>query len=418
MSGPEDELELVLRRCQQRLSEISLDVPGMDAGAARRAGPAFSLDLPPPAAPAAWGGPLLAPFPPSPAAAPRPAAPAPEPSRPPPAAFVPPPPEPPPAPPVPAAPVPLEKLLVPDEEIDVFPPAGRAPEEPSEPAAPVPAPRPPEQPPAWTVSRAPSSSPAPARAAAPRPSPAVLAAVAGAVLAVGAASVWFARRAPREVALDFARADAFAIGEGGMLLVASDKELSTLSPEGVPAAGAALDAPVDDLSWDQGSLWSVDGREARATERRKDARPTVFNLNHVPDGVFARGEFLWTSEKGKPVLHQYLISRSILGAFLQPLDIFQLPGLVPAAFALDEDGVLWLVDENSRRLYRLRSEGGAYKPVDSAALSPLFGPEGDIRGLRLALAKDAVWILARPSGEGRASLRRVPVSRLDWTAAP
>jgi sugar lactone lactonase YvrE len=98
----------------------------------------------------------------------------------------------------------------------------------------------------------------------------------------------------------------------------------------------------------------------------------------------------------------------------QPLDLYDLGRLAPETFAVGEDGTLWLVDSDSRRLYRMTLVGGAYKPVASAPLSTLAGPEGILRGL--SVEGDALWLLsADPSG--RAVLRRMPLDRLAWRAA-
>jgi hypothetical protein len=150
-------------------------------------------------------------------------------------------------------------------------------------------------------------------------------------------------------------------------------------------------------------------------ERVEGGRATTFRLNHVPGALYVKDKYLWTAEKAGGVLHQFLISRSILGALLQPLDSFELSGLYPETFTFDEAGALWLVDQPTRRLYRLRLENGTFKRVSSAPLSPLFGPQGRFRGL--SVENGAVWILSQPGPGGRAALRRIAVARLDWTPA-
>ena len=120
-------------------------------------------------------------------------------------------------------------------------------------------------------------------------------------------------------------------------------------------------------------------------------------------------------EKGGHSLHQFLISRSILGAILQPIDSFELAGRSPDSFTIDDDGTLWIVDQPSRRLFRLRLENGAYKQVSSAPLSPFVGPDGKLRSL--TIENEAVWILTQPRTGGGAALRRISLSRFDWTPA-
>lgn len=357
MPAPDDEFELVLRRCQERLAEIDLHLPGLEGSAPRP--PVYSLTaaLDEPAAPA------------SAAVAPPPPAPEPE----------------------------LPTIEAPPEDVSPAPP-----EPPSAPlwrAAPSPEPE----------ARPAAAAPVSARDARWRAS------LAAAAVAVGAGGLWLARRAPAGVSLDVDQADGLAVRQDGDLIVAQGLTLLTLTPAGRTLEKTALDAPVADLSWDQGSLWSVDGRTPTVLERREGARPTSFRLNHVPGAVYAHDKYLWTSEKDGRALHQFLISRSILGALLQPLDLYELPGLNPETFAIDDDGTLWLVDQASRRLYRLKPENGTYKPLASTPLSPLIGPDGDIRSLRLK--DDAVWILVRPAGSSRSILRRLVLSRLDWTPA-
>ena len=235
-------------------------------------------------------------------------------------------------------------------------------------------------------------------------------------LAAGGTATWWIRREPKDVSLNIDRADALAIRSDGDMIVAEGPELVTLSPEGKPLGKVDLpEGPIDDLSWDQGSLWSVDGRTPTVLERRDGARPTVFHLNHVPHAVYAHDKYLWTAEKNGSSLHQFLVSRSILGAMLQPLDLYELPGLTPQTFALDDEGTLWLVDMATRQLYRLRPEGGSYKQVASTPLSPMIGPDAEIRSLRLK--DDAIWILVRPANSDRSILRRLILSRLTWTPA-
>ncbi|MFI5349506.1 MAG: hypothetical protein ACHQ2Z_08175, partial [Elusimicrobiota bacterium] len=239
-------------------------------------------------------------------------------------------------------------------------------------------------------------------------------AAAAAGVAAGAFGVWLARRPAPDFAIEVDAADAMAVRpEKGDLLVAEGKELVDLSRTGRTLERRPLDAPVDSLCWNQGSLWSVDGRTPSVIERAEGGRETVFRLNHVPGAIYVKDKSLWTAEKDGHVLHQFLISRSILGAILQPLDSFELTGLSPAGFAIDDAGTLWLADEATRRLFRLRLENGTYKQFASAPLSPFLGPQGKLQDL--TIDGDAVWILAQKGNGGRTALRRIAVGHLDWT---
>ncbi|MDE2512383.1 MAG: hypothetical protein KGL74_14755, partial [Elusimicrobia bacterium] len=287
-----------------------------------------------------------------------------------------------------------------DDEIEIFPPA----------AARV------RTPPPVRVARAePEPVKAPAHVpAAPRKRNWPVWAAAAA-LAVTALAVWGYRRAPDDVRLPLDGADAMTFRpETGDILVAQGTELQTLSRAGRVLARDTLSAPVVSLAWNRGSLWSADGKTPQVTERRDGGKTTVYRLNHVPAALYAEGNNVWTVEKNGRALHQYLISRSILGAMLQPLDLFELPEITPDAFAFDSSGTLWVADDESRSLVRMRAEKGIYKATQRAPLSPLLGPAGEFRGL--ASDGDAVWILSRPEGGGAALLSRVRAGALDWVA--
>jgi hypothetical protein len=378
---PQDEFDRLLERCSDRLAEISLTIPGLEDAAPRPT--IYSLDPAPappkraqaPPAPAAEPEP---PPPPSPVRAAEPAAlRSPEPVREPEPARL----------RVPeAASAPAEDE---ESEHDVFPPR-RLPE---------------RTPPPRSRGGPPPVTPAFRRGTA--------AAVAGVLAAAAAYGLWRARRPAREIDLPVGDAEAMAVRpEKGDLLVAEGRELLDLTRGGETLSRSPLDSPVDSMSWNQGSLWLADGRASSVSERGPDGKTTVFSLNHVPGALYAKDRYLWTAERTEGALHQFLISRSILGAMLQPIDSFELRGLSPESFTIDDSGTLWVADGQTRRLYRLRLESGAYKRVDSAPLSPFVGPSGKLRDL--TVDGDGVWILAEQGG-GRVALRRIAVARLDWT---
>jgi hypothetical protein len=379
----QDEFEQLLERCSERLSGITLSVPALEGGSTRRT-PVYSLSPAPP--------------PPVPAAPPEPAPEAPQPAPPAAARREP---EAPPAPqPRPAAIAlpPLTSAPTRDED-EVFPPSrvgGRTP---------------PPSVPLWRARPAPTPVPRPETS---RRLPAV--AAAAALAAAGTFGLWLARRPAADLVIEVGDADAIAVrAEKGDLLVAEGKELVDLSHDGLTLERRPLDSPIDSLCWNQGSLWSADGRTAAVVERGEGGRTTVFRLNHVPGAIYVNGRYLWTSEKDGHALHQFLISRSILGAMLQPIDSFDLNELSPEGFTLDDDGILWLADGPTRRLFRLRLENGSFKRLSSAPLSPFVGPQGKLQDL--TIERDAVWILTKPAESRNAVLRRLSLSRLDWTAA-
>jgi hypothetical protein len=373
---PNDEFERLLERCGERLAEISLTVPALESGAPRKEPARYSLT--PPVEPVPPPKPLeAAPLPAAPArlevSAPLPREPEP-------------------------APKPLPFAAEEPDEDAVFPPPRMQPR------------TPPPSTPLWRARPAPTPPP-PAVPVGGRRSAAAVAAAA--VVAAGSFGAWLIRRPVAELDLDVGGAEAMTVRlDKGDVLIAEGKELVDLTRDGKTLGRRSLAAPVDSLCWAQGSLWTADGRTASIVEHAEDGRETVFSLNHVPGALYVRDKYLWTADKDGRVIHQFLVSRSILGALLQPLDSFELNGLSPESFTIDDAGTLWLADRYSRRLYRLRLENGSYRSVSSAPLSPFVGPEGRLRDL--TVEGGAVWLLGETSG-GRTSLRRLRLSRLDWT---
>lgn len=261
-------------------------------------------------------------------------------------------------------------------------------------------------PPAKTVSRA--VPPAPSR----RPRLLALAAVTG--LGLAAAAYWAARRAPAGLEVPLGDASAVAVRPGSAdFMVVQHGELEVRTEAGAVTERRPFPGTIESMRWIQGSLWTLDGTSAEVTERRPGERPTIFRLNHVPSALFVTGSSVWTVEKNGRTLHQYLLSRSILGAMLQPLDLLEIQNLTADTIAFDDSGTLWIADDRTRSLFRLRAQSGVYKIVDRAPLSPLLGPVGALRSL--TVDGDSVWIFTRPAGGGNGTLRRIPISRLDWT---
>ncbi len=355
MPQAEDDFELILRRCRERLSAIRLDVPELDAQGASSAPPIFlealTLDVPsaPKPAPVADRPPPPLPRMESAAAAPAPR---------------------------PAAPPQVT------EEREVFPPDRPLPSQQSSRRLPQ-------------LGR-----------------PAALVAAAALAAATGLAAYRVLRPARGAVIIPLARAaDGMTVrAERNDILVAEGAEMIALSRAGTVLERRTLDEPVVALNWDQGSLWSLDGRSPELTEVKDGARRMRYRLNHIPTSLFVRGAYVWTSDRAAGTIHQYLISRSILGVMLQPLDRIDLPGMDVATFAFDPAGDLWVVDAGRRVLCRLKSSGGAFKPAACAPLSPLLGTDGNLRGL--FLEEGGVW-LAGGSDSG-ASLRRIPTASLRW----
>ena len=215
--------------------------------------------------------------------------------------------------------------------------------------------------------------------------------------------------------MTFDRIDAMSkVPESRGVALSAGNVVTILDRDGRAVETRPLDAPVTALSLTPGSLWTSNGRTPALVEQRAAGRRATFTLNHVPLYVDAQERSLWTSDdKGKQI-HQYLITRSMLGVFLQPLDLYDLPELTADCFDMRNDGVLWVVDAPSRRLYRLKADGPAYRPVDSAPLAAFIGGAG--RGRGLAVVEGYLWLLLSPDdGKGASVLKRLSLRRLAWT---
>lgn len=258
-----------------------------------------------------------------------------------------------------------------------------------------------------------AGSPAPAGRGYPR-----WAAVAAAAFILSSSvGYWLSRQETGGLSLTFDRVDALGSAPGrGKAAVASGKTVTVLDADGRVVETRTLDASVAAISWSGGSLWTADGRTPALVERRADGKATSFALNHVPAAIDAGEKYLWSVDAKGKVLRQFLITRSMLGVFLQPLDLYDLPQFTVACFAMDSDGTLWLVDASSRALYRLKPEGTAYKPTARASLTPVIGGAGRIQGI--ALEDGTLWILVAPRDDKDACLlRRLSRRRLRWTPA-
>ena len=243
------------------------------------------------------------------------------------------------------------------------------------------------------------------------------AALGGTALALCLAAFWLSRRGTETLSSTLARADAMSDvpGSGGVA-IAADTTVTILGSDGHPLETRPLDAPVVALSWSSGALWTANGRTPALVEHRADGGTSSFAVNHVPTAIDAHEKYLWSVDAQGKQVHQYLITRSMLGMFLQPLDLYDLSELTVESFDMDEEGVLWLVDSASRRLYRLKADGAVYKPVDSAPLTPLIGTTGRTKGI--AIGSENIWILVSPEdGPGSSVLKRFPLRRLTWTPA-
>ena len=207
-----------------------------------------------------------------------------------------------------------------------------------------------------------------------------------------------------------ALAHSFDLGE---FYVAQGGEVLTFTRAGALLRRKKIDGELAALRWNQGALWSVDGKSSNVVERR-GARPTIYTLNHVPNTLFLNDRFLWTGERSSRTLRQFMLSRSILGAMLQPIDRVDLPSNIDLlTFSFDPGGDLYVVDNSQYRLIRFRLNGGTYRPFLSAPLSPILGPDESLH--RLYLERGSLWALSNPEN-GRSALKRIPFSSLHWNS--
>jgi|GEM_PF-1591257 len=233
------------------------------------------------------------------------------------------------------------------------------------------------------------------------------------VAAVGY-GVWRLQGPPVDRVFNLEGGDAAALRpERSDLVVAAGTKLLDVSDAGRVVERSTLESPAASLSWNQSALWSVDGRSSAVVELPDGTkRSTTFTLNYVPQAVYSRGRYLWTLEGGTTI-RQYLVSRSLVGVQLQPLDLYQLAGISADAIAVDDAEVLWVFDRTARRLCRLHKVGPALRPIDSASLAQWIGA-APVRAL--SVDDGFVWVLVGADG-GRAALHRIQVGRLDWNGA-
>ena len=240
---------------------------------------------------------------------------------------------------------------------------------------------------------------------------------AAAFILASSVGYWLSRQETGGLSLTFDRIDALgSVPGGGKMAVAAGRTVTVLDADGRVVETRTLDASVAAIASSGGSLWTADGRTPALVEHRADGKATSFALNHIPVAIDADEKYLWSADAKGKIIRQFLITRSMLGVFLQPLDLYDLPQFTVACFAMDSEGVLWLVAAPSRDLYRLKPEGTAYKPTTRASLTPIIGDAGRIQGI--ALEDGTLWILVAPrDGKGAYILRRLSQRRLRWTPA-
>lgn len=353
-NSPDDAFEGILKRCRDKLAEIDLRLPEIDPAPPQPSVDLLDLELPP------------------------------------------------------------EPAMKPEPLFSSLPPEGSPePEQPSPPAAPE---HGSEPGPGREEPFGPRASEPPEPAAAERKVSRWAWVALAAVILAASAGYWAIRRGTEGLSLPFENADALGGAAGkGRLMVAAGKSVIILDESGRVVETRPLDAPVAAVAWSGGSLWTADGRAAAFVERRADGKSTSFALDHIPVAVDANDKYLWSVDAKGKMLHQFLVTRSMLGVFLQPLDLYDLPEFTVECFALDAEGVLWLVDSPSRRLYRLKQEGTVYKPLAYASLASVIGDAGRIQGITIVAGSP--WLLLAPRAEGGVHLlRRLSRRRLDWTS--
>ncbi len=378
----DDDFERLLARCRAQLDSISLHLPAMEGetSAPQERAPSPGMQTPPPAPP--------------------PPTPPPEPARVEITAVK----------PAPAAAATARQTIVSVAPAPEAPPPVVAIRE-SSPASPrfdpPPAPLPDLTPPPSPPRRFVKPRAAPAAPPSWRPAAYGLAA-----LAAGA-GLWWWQRPPLDRPFSLAASDAAALRPPRAdILVAQGSTLLDLTEDGRVIARSALPSPVTAIGWQGGYLWSVDGRSRMIKERRDGAeQDTVFAVNFAPARFCLHGRQLWALEPDGRVVRQYLISRSLLGVQLQPLDEYRLPGIEAAAIALDDAERLWVADRASARLLRLTREGPGYRLSDSASLADILKPGAEVRSLDVLDGQ--VWLLASQP-DGRSTMHRLSADRLGW----
>jgi hypothetical protein len=110
------------------------------------------------------------------------------------------------------------------------------------------------------------------------------------------------------------------------------------------------------------------------------------------------------------VVYRYLIERSLNGTSLTPLNLYDLPGAA-ASGIYAANGLLWVLDSQSRRLTRYSYDTGSLSAVDTVDLGPRLPADVAVSGL--AVGGDFLWVLtAQP-----AVLHRFALRGLRWQRA-
>jgi hypothetical protein len=323
----------------------------------------------------------------------------------------------PPKPPEEPAPVPREEAP-PEPEPAVQESVRPGPEEPPLPPAP--------ELPAWEQPSLRESGPPQRPASAPVPAPKPprrnwkLAALALAALAAGLG--WsllnFADEpAYRAFSLSRAEVRGLAWHEGQVVVAdAAERFLLLYGDDGrrLDSEESINSEDLSDLCWADGTFWSTKpGRSAifqHGEPPEHGVRRIYATPGRLPAALTGDNENLWAADAKAAVLYRYLIGHSLNGVSLTPLNQYNLPNGIAAGLHASQ-GLLWVLDAESRRLTRYGYDAGTLSARDSAELGARVPAGSVIHGL--AAGGDYLWVLtAQP-----ATLHRFALKSLAWQGA-
>jgi hypothetical protein len=169
-------------------------------------------------------------------------------------------------------------------------------------------------------------------------------------------------------------------------------------------------APVD-LVWADGAFWSTEVGSHAILQHDPDPqhgiRRSFDTPNRWPSALAADNEDLWAADATAAVVYRYLIGRSLNGTSLTPLNLYDLPGAT-AAGLYAANGLLWVLDSQSRRLTRYSYETGSLLAADAVDLAERLPAGAAVSGL--VVGGQYLWVLSADP----AVLHRFALQGLRW----
>ena len=217
----------------------------------------------------------------------------------------------------------------------------------------------------------------------------------------------FSAQAPRGLAWSDGRLVAADAQSQALLFFDADgKKLASSASLSNPALSA--------LTWADGAFWSTQQDRSAIFQHDADAEHRIRRIyataNRHPLALASDNENLWVSDAQVAVVYRYLIGRSLNGTSLTPLSQYNVEG-GPAAGLYAGDGLLWVLDTQSRHLRRYRYDAGTLTAVDTLDLGLRLHDAGGLAGM--TVGQDCLWVLT----SNPAALHRFALGELHWESA-